>query len=168
VIYFIRAGTDGPIKIGVADAPWQRLDTLQIGCPDKLCLLGVICPKQDYIEERKIHTLFADERRRGEWFDASSRLLEYIKANAKALYPERKTSTHIDINVKSFGYDVWIVKYDGIEYEAKLTDFDGKLPDLVRYLRAKKYPVTTSTNDLAVFLQRQGIAATFESYDNET
>lgn len=82
-VYFVRVGEDGPIKIGSSVEPAARISSLQTGMPDKLFLLGV-CPG-GRAKERELHALFADFRRRGEWFAPAGEILDYIKSNAKPL-----------------------------------------------------------------------------------
>lgn len=84
MIYFIQMGEDGPIKIGKADDPRQRLNSLQIGCPVALTLLGVL--DGDVEREADLHAGFDDARLRGEWFSPVPDLLALI-AGSKQLPP---------------------------------------------------------------------------------
>ena len=71
VVYFIRAGNKGAIKIGVASDLAKRLETLQTGNPFQLKVLATIpCSSEQhaYELERRMHKLFASKRIRGEWF----------------------------------------------------------------------------------------------------
>ena len=71
VVYFIRAGNKGAIKIGVASDLAKRLETLQTGNPFELKVLATIpCSSEQhaYDLERRMHKLFASKRIRGEWF----------------------------------------------------------------------------------------------------
>lgn len=74
-VYFIRAGQ--AIKIGVSGNVRDRLSALQIGHPDKLELMGSIAGT--VVTEAAIHTAFAPDRLRGEWFRASPGLVAFIK-----------------------------------------------------------------------------------------
>ena len=77
MIYFIRIGVDGPIKVGFTSGdPAKRLHTLQAGCPYDLQLLAIA--EGDLNDERGIHAKFAESRMRGEWFDPSPALLDHI------------------------------------------------------------------------------------------
>jgi hypothetical protein len=69
-VYFIQAGQDGPIKIGVAADPLLRLDDLQVGSPVALTLLAAI--PGGAVHERQLHARFAEGRIRGEWFSADT------------------------------------------------------------------------------------------------
>lgn len=87
MVYFIRQGRDGPIKIGRVrggdkDA-LRRLSELQVSSSQRLWLLAT----QD-IPEGYLHRLFAKERERGEWFQASPRLVEYIRRIRDPQKPE--------------------------------------------------------------------------------
>lgn len=86
-IYFVMAiypGGAAFIKIGVASDVKARLAELQVGNPVKLTLLGTIndIPRSKILnEERRLHKQFADLRAEGEWFRASGRLIDFIRAN---------------------------------------------------------------------------------------
>jgi len=65
-VYFIRAGEDGPVKIGKADCVDTRLATLQCGHYQDLILLRTL---PGGIEEEKwAHEAFRINHIRGEWF----------------------------------------------------------------------------------------------------
>lgn len=81
-IYFIRAGREGPIKIGWTASPrsvGRRLSTLQIGCPDRLALVGLRPGSK--ADEAALHKQFAECRIGGEWFWASHALLREVGVN---------------------------------------------------------------------------------------
>lgn len=73
--YFIGAET-GPIKIGTARDPYERLLTLQVGHPDELYVYALTDGGRH--TERKLHSEFSSERTRGEWFQRSPRILRRI------------------------------------------------------------------------------------------
>ncbi len=61
----------GPIKVGRARDPRQRLDNLQVGNPVQLALYGCIGPFTDTDAARietEIHMDMSRHRIRGEWF----------------------------------------------------------------------------------------------------
>lgn len=65
---------NGLVKIGLANDPAKRLDSLQTGCPDRLHLLAAKRFKtraEAEAEEKRIHAECSHKRRRGEWFDLS-------------------------------------------------------------------------------------------------
>lgn len=74
-VYFIRAAT-GHIKIGIAFQPRLRMLELQVGHPLPLMLLAVMPGGKEH--EAYLHRFFGRERVRGEWFEASERLLAFI------------------------------------------------------------------------------------------
>ena len=78
-VYFIQAGPKGPIKIGTALRPMDRLRELQVGNPFKLVLLAVI--EGHAVVERELHAQFAVHRLRGEWFAPVPELIKLIQAS---------------------------------------------------------------------------------------
>lgn len=76
-IYFIQAGEDGPIKIGFSKDPDSRLRTLQTAHTAKLKMLHhQVGTKAD---EGRLHHRFKNIRIKGEWFEASPSLLDFIR-----------------------------------------------------------------------------------------
>jgi hypothetical protein len=65
-VYFIQAGHDGPIKIGFAVDPAERLAMLQTGNHVELFLAAAMPGGIDL--EQELHARFAEGRIRGEWF----------------------------------------------------------------------------------------------------
>lgn len=66
-VYFVREGDDGPIKIGSAGNPNQRVLGLQCGNPRELRILRLTVAGDDL--ERHIHSFWAQPAGlRGEWF----------------------------------------------------------------------------------------------------
>lgn len=74
--YAIQAGPDGPIKIGVARKPAERLKTLQTGNASEL--RGLAAWRVLPYEEAAIHKAFADLRLRGEWFKPAPELIDFV------------------------------------------------------------------------------------------
>lgn len=75
-VYFIRAGEDGPIKIGHGSNPAARLSGCQIGNHLPLRLLATMPGAE--AEEQELHKRFAAHRIRGEWFAPVGALLDFI------------------------------------------------------------------------------------------
>ncbi len=75
-IYFIQSG-NGPIKIGYSIQIENRLPTMQSGNPCPLTLLKTVFGGQS--EELAIHRKFKAIRIRGEWFEPTSELLNFIQ-----------------------------------------------------------------------------------------
>lgn len=78
MIYFIQAGSDGPIKVGKAVDPEKRLRMLQTGATETLRLLAVV--PGDYEREAKIHRDLKPYRQRGEWFASTPEVLTYLSS----------------------------------------------------------------------------------------
>lgn len=77
-LYFIQAGLDGPIKIGRAVDPRQRLAQLQTASPYELRLLAS-WDIEDGISELAVHARFEDAHLRGEWFEPVPELLRFVE-----------------------------------------------------------------------------------------
>jgi hypothetical protein len=66
-VYFIQCGGPcGPVKIGTAANPYERVVTLQVGNPYEIVLIAR-CNGGPMLEEN-LHAEFAPYRLRGEWF----------------------------------------------------------------------------------------------------
>ena len=74
-VYFIGL-RNGPIKIGVANKPYNRLSELQIAHHEDLYLFAMTAGNMD--TEKALHVEFREDNLRGEWFHASDRLLRRI------------------------------------------------------------------------------------------
>lgn len=79
-LYFIRAGKNGPVKIGRGNAA-NRIKTLQTGNPERLWIVGTIADV-GYTEEFW-HAAFATTRMAGEWFRPTRELLQAIDCALK-------------------------------------------------------------------------------------
>lgn len=79
-VYFIQGESGGPIKIGRAAEPRQRLAALQTSHHEELRLLAT--EPLNRTGEADLHRRFRHLRLRGEWFKAAPELLEYIGAAA--------------------------------------------------------------------------------------
>lgn len=89
-VYFVEAEGFNSIKIGwTAGPPKMRLDMLQTGCPAPLRILAAIPGTE--AKEQAIHDKFAHIRQRGEWFEATTELRDYIK-NLSEKHTTRKSS----------------------------------------------------------------------------
>lgn len=74
-VYFIRAGD--AIKIGFSQSPNARKNELQTGNPEKLQILAIV--PTSVLQEHEAHAQFDELRIRGEWFQATPELLQYIE-----------------------------------------------------------------------------------------
>jgi excisionase family DNA binding protein len=82
LVYFIQGAAGGPIKIGVAHTPEQRLRELQVGHPTALVIRKVMPGGVAY--ERELHTRFARARLCGEWFRPTDELCRFAVARGVA------------------------------------------------------------------------------------
>lgn len=77
-VYFITADFPGfPIKIGISEIHNMRFSALQTAIPYEIKVLAVL-PTENAILERQIHRKFEHIRMRGEWFQSTPELLDYI------------------------------------------------------------------------------------------
>jgi len=72
-VYFIRAGEDGPVKIGYAKNVVRRMAMLQSANPANLTLIREVDGGR--VLECWFHRLFADYRLDGEWFSFNEEML---------------------------------------------------------------------------------------------
>lgn len=86
-VYFIQAGEDGPIKIGVATEPFKRLAELQTGNPARLRIVAIV--EGDTGMERALHDRFAEHRLEGEWFKPTHILVALHAIRSSANYPTK-------------------------------------------------------------------------------
>lgn len=80
MIYFIRSGKRGPIKIGYTENNIEgRIRELQCGSPEPLTLMGVM--PGDISKEKELHEKFKEHRMVGEWFKPITELKHFIFGN---------------------------------------------------------------------------------------
>ena len=87
VVYFIRAGVKGRIKIGQTENLERRFKSLQTASSVMLKLLGCIDDPERSLE-KELHLKFAEWRHHGEWFDPNAELLTFISEHAEAPHGE--------------------------------------------------------------------------------
>lgn len=66
MIYIARMGTDGPVKIGIAANPLERIAKIQRALPEKMIVIQLV--KGGRAGETMLHKRFAHLRLLGEWF----------------------------------------------------------------------------------------------------
>lgn len=97
MIYFVRCGKDGPVKIGYTSTGLTaRLNFLQVGCPWQLEVLGTIEGSRS--DERALHKQFAHLHLRGEWFHPTAELMALIGTPAE---PKAETRIVADLDIKA-------------------------------------------------------------------
>lgn len=79
VTYFMQAGADGPVKIGMSNNLRLRFKSLQTDCPFRVRCLGVL----DGDREEEMHERFSAFRMLGEWFRPQPELIEFIAAHTR-------------------------------------------------------------------------------------
>lgn len=78
-VYFIKPKfRDGPIKIGSTIQIGKRIDELQTSNYEELEFIGAIEREEYRAVERELHLRFSRWRVRGEWFAATSELMDHI------------------------------------------------------------------------------------------
>lgn len=78
-VYFILAPHSLAVKIGyTANGCALRLLQLQIGTPEPLLLLGYM-PADERYTEMFLHAHFQEQRIRGEWFQFTAAIVEFIR-----------------------------------------------------------------------------------------
>lgn len=78
MIYFIQAGEDGPVKIGVAEDPAARLGDLQTAHYELLTIIRLV--EGGRAMECAFHAAFSSRRIRREWFHFHPRMLSLTVA----------------------------------------------------------------------------------------
>jgi len=79
VTYLIQDLNSLAVKIGITRNIDQRLDGLQLGCPSEL----VVCAVFNADIEGKLHTMFASNRIRREWFIPRWEMVQYANEHAE-------------------------------------------------------------------------------------
>lgn len=89
MIYFIQAGHDGPIKIGVTGSEVsKRLRAIQTTAPHTLSLLGQVPGNRS--QESAVHRKLSASLIRGEWFSPTPEVRAFIDSvlTANSLPPD--------------------------------------------------------------------------------
>lgn len=77
IVYFIRSGSAGAIKVGTTNNLPYRLKALDCG-PEPLSVIGTV-PGGRFLE-KAIHTALLPYRRRLEWFKPTDEVLAFVEA----------------------------------------------------------------------------------------
>lgn len=127
MIYFIRKGVDGPIKIGFTSTfAEKRMSQLQVGHHEPLYLLGTI--SGSISDEKSLHRELADYHIHGEWFEPKPELLATISdviENQREWYYFRQVKTNA-LDVECKGLRALVIelreKIKVLEEEKAITD----------------------------------------------
>ena len=95
IVYFIRGVRGGPIKIGHAANPVERLRAMQAGSPVKLQIIAII--EGGVRREAELHRQFAYLHAHNEWFRSSKELLQWIRENAVRIDPVDGSVASVDV-----------------------------------------------------------------------
>lgn len=97
-VYFIQAGSDGPVKIGFAADVRRRFVKMRTDSPEPLAIIGVE-PEGDRAREQELHRLYDADRLQGEWFAPSQNLLRHAlplpklnNAPSRQLYADKESA----------------------------------------------------------------------------
>ncbi len=74
--YIARAGAEGPVKIGRADDPEQRVRDIQTGHHEQLEIIRIVDTPFD--AEPLFHERFALQHIRGEWFSFVEEMMTFV------------------------------------------------------------------------------------------
>lgn len=66
LVYLLRFGVGGPVKVGIAKNPALRAAELQCGAPEKLRVIVTV--RGSIAMEKTIHRMLREIRMSGEWF----------------------------------------------------------------------------------------------------
>ena len=80
-VYLMKDSHNGLYKIGKSKNPLTRERTLQSEKPSVKMVFN--CLETDDFNEKSLHLKFADQRKRGEWFDLSPAQVRFISRQAK-------------------------------------------------------------------------------------
>jgi DNA-binding XRE family transcriptional regulator len=90
MIYFIQHTKF--VKIGYTKEISSRLNQLQVSCPVKLKVLGLI--KGNFEDEANYQSMFKHNHSHGEWFHGNKDLLDFIEKQDKNLMWEHGFQDH--------------------------------------------------------------------------
>lgn len=140
MIYFIKIAETNHVKIGTSKNVKKRLDTIQSASPYKLILLKTI--EGGHGLEAELHKKFSHLHVRGEWFNLTEELNNFINNN----HPIEITEKSKEIKNKEIGEKLsipTIVSLGYTYYYHKGTIFK-KQKHLIKYKNAEKLITNTT------------------------
>ena len=96
MIYFFQIENNGPIKIGYTSTDYrQRLAAIKTACPYELDVLFLYAG--DEWSEKDIHKELSPYRLKGEWFEASEKIYDFINESLGGRIRESLLGKLIDV-----------------------------------------------------------------------
>jgi hypothetical protein len=92
-VYFVQLGNSGDIKIGFSTNIKKRMHTLQTSTPENIQLLGFIAGELP--TEKMIHEKFRMLRKKGEWFQCHSSIIEFLNE-----FNELKFAANLSVHIE--------------------------------------------------------------------
>ena len=150
MIYFIKHTEY--IKIGYTDLKIQnRLSQLQVSCPVKLEVLGLI--NGDIDDEKKYHVKFANFSSSGEWFEIHPEIIDFINGLDTELmwkygFIERESSPigiikscrlEIDLSMEELGKRLGLTKQSVSDMQKREINGSITIKTVCRTLKAMGY-----------------------------
>jgi hypothetical protein len=140
LVYFIQAEHGGPIKIGIAADPHERLRELQVGSPYRLVIR--MTRRGGVAAERRYQRQFKAHRLSGEWFAPSDALVKLCRG----LPGDDATIAEAEARGFERGFeeglrevDRFKTRIEGLQVEHELLDYDNAwLEWLVDRLEAER------------------------------
>lgn len=154
--YIIRAGKDGPVKIGRADDPEGRLRDLQTAHHDRLEIVRIVDTHFD--AEPQFHKRFALHRLRGEWFDFVPEMLTFVPI----LAPEptvqdivQKARKDARKEVKSLVEEIW----RAFDSWTKRREFVERLATLLQVKKSRAFNIIYDRVQVVEVHELEGLRA---------
>lgn len=153
-VYFIRAGEDGPIKIGFTTGSInRRIAMLQTGNPQRLELVGIV-DGGDIEDERLLHMRFNETRLVGEWFAPSDALLSHI-----AQHPPGNRKIRFSAGLAPAG--IQVLEHERIRLGLTVTEFCSEIRTnrgtWQRWKAGKSMPHHGKLSGIQMYLSRLGV-----------
>ena len=129
MIYFLRAGCDGPVKIGYAKRSVEdRVAGFQTGHYETLVVIRKTPGSR--LDEAKLHRYFANQRLRGEWFKFCEEMMTIDVSTIQA--------GDVRFNIDVLGFDA---EFTELRTESAV-DYANISPPLSKSIKQRKlrYP----------------------------
>lgn len=104
-LYFVLAPSAEMLKIGITSDFAKRMRNLRCGSPVSLCCLLHL--RGTATHEGALHRAFSEERRQGEWFIASPRLLAFVERLRRSGQNERVAELDALVSTPLKSWQAW-------------------------------------------------------------